>query len=72
MSVKTPPTTENETVGKTPRTELLDELHRLFVYMDATPSPSDMRWNGRRDPTEYRRRFGSWNNALRAAGLPTV
>lgn len=71
MSVKTPPTTENQTVGET-RQELLDELHRLFVYMDATPSPSDMRWNGRNTPDEYREQFGSWNNALRAASLPTV
>jgi hypothetical protein len=72
MSVETLPTTENQTVGETPRSELLDELHRLFVYMDATPSPRDMRWNGRRDPDDYRQRFGSWNNALRAAGLPTL
>lgn len=72
MSVKTPPTTENETVGQIPRSELLDELHRLFVYMDATPSPSDMRWNGRQPVDAYRERFGTWNNALRAAGLPTI
>ena len=78
MSTKTPTFVDNRTapepkitIDKT-RQELLDELHRLFVYMDATPTTADMRWNGRYAPDDYLQKFGSWNNAVRAAGLPTV
>ncbi|WP_259532800.1 hypothetical protein [Halalkaliarchaeum sp. AArc-CO] len=51
------------------RTELLAELQRLADETGSPPSTTDLRQEGAFNPGTYRRRFGSWNAALEAAGL---
>jgi hypothetical protein len=50
--------------------ELLDALQSLAADLDATPTCHQMNEQGAYSPTTYERRFGSWTNAVRAAGLP--
>ncbi len=49
--------------------ELLDELRNIKNKIGTTPTSDDMRKNNRPDVKIYSRRFGSWNKALRKAGL---
>jgi len=48
--------------------KLLQELHRVYTELGHTPSIRDMKKYGRFSHSTYRRRFGSWVNALRLAG----
>jgi len=49
--------------------ELLAELTRLSGALGRTPRQADMDERGELSPSVYKREFGSWNNALRAAGF---
>lgn len=49
--------------------ELVADLQALADELDTTPTQRDMRERGSHSPTTYARRFGSWNDALRAANL---
>lgn len=48
--------------------ELLNELRRLGSLPDDPPTVKEMTENGQYGRKSYSRRWGSWNNALRAAG----
>lgn len=52
-----------------PPADLIDELHRLSEEMEQTPTALDMERSGDFGWTTYREKFGSWNEALRAADL---
>ncbi|QZP37064.1 homing endonuclease associated repeat-containing protein [Halobaculum magnesiiphilum] len=49
--------------------ELLDELGRLVDELGERPTATDMNDHGAYWASTYRRAFGSWNNALEAAGI---
>lgn len=49
--------------------EMLAELNRLGGELGRTPRQVDMAKEGRFSPSTYQDQFGSWNNALREAGL---
>lgn len=49
--------------------ELLDELHRLGDELGHTPTHREMREQGNQSPSAYMKRFGSWNEAVEAAGF---
>ncbi|WP_327052844.1 homing endonuclease associated repeat-containing protein [Halomicrococcus gelatinilyticus] len=49
--------------------ELLDHLRDLADDLDRTPCKKDMREEGSHSPTTYADRFGSWRDAVDAAGL---
>jgi len=49
--------------------ELLSELDRLADELDDRPTATDMNDRGAYWASTYRRAFGSWNNALEAAGI---
>jgi len=49
--------------------ELLQELHNLAEELGQTPTAIEMNEQGRFFSSRYCDRFGSWNNALRAADL---
>lgn len=49
--------------------ELLRELERLADALDPIPSSRDMDEHGAFSPITYRKHFGSWNEALEAAGF---
>jgi hypothetical protein len=49
--------------------ELLAELTRLADDLDKLPSGQDMDDHGAFSPITYRKHFGSWNEALEAAGF---
>ena len=56
--------------AKIPTEDLLAELRRLS---DDEPSTQrDCRKEGKHDPDTYQQRFGSWSDALEAAGYDTV
>ncbi|WP_423743545.1 homing endonuclease associated repeat-containing protein [Haladaptatus sp. SPP-AMP-3] len=63
--------------GLTPRTrgvkvsedELLRALSELAESLDRIPTSTEMAEQGRFSPSTYRRRFGSWNEAIERAGL---
>ena len=48
--------------------DLLSELHRLYNEIGRTPNTVDMRDRGKFGISIYANRFGSWNQALKAAG----
>lgn len=50
---------------------LLAELRRLAAELDKTPSEQDMYEHGQHGLSTYKNRFGTWNEALTAAGLDT-
>lgn len=47
-----------------PDKTLIDELRRLADDLERRPSENDMREHGMFSPEPYRRRFGSWPDAL--------
>jgi len=49
--------------------ELLADLHRLREERDKVPSLLDVHDDGQYTETQYRNRFGSWSEALEAAGF---
>ena len=49
--------------------ELLDALRKLSDELDRTPSYNDMEERGEFAPSTYENRFGSWNTALKEAGI---
>jgi len=49
--------------------ELLAEIERLADELGQTPSSRDMAEHGEFGRITYRKHFGSWNNALEAAGF---
>ncbi|RLM67618.1 hypothetical protein DVK07_12730 [Halorubrum sp. Atlit-26R] len=49
--------------------ELLADLHRLHEERDKVPSLLDVQDDGEYTETQYRSRFGSWREALEAAGF---
>lgn len=51
------------------REELLSELDRLKQELGEVPTSSDMTNHGAFGANTYSRRFGSWNDALVAAGF---
>ncbi|AUX08299.1 HNH family endonuclease [Halalkaliarchaeum desulfuricum] len=51
------------------REELISELQRLADSLDRSPSYTDMEDQGNYAPETYNNEFGSWNEALDAAGL---
>lgn len=52
-----------------PEEELLDEIRRLAEELGKTPTSTEMWQKGEFSVTLYRNRFGTWNDAIRAAGL---
>lgn len=55
--------------GKIPTQELLDELRRFADELGEVPKVQEMSNQGEYSANTYYRRFGSWNAALKAAGL---
>lgn len=53
------------------RPELLDALQQLADGLNRTPTRDEMNELGKHSANSYRRTFGSWNEALREAGLET-
>jgi predicted GIY-YIG superfamily endonuclease/ribonuclease I len=51
------------------KNELIEELQRLDNEYDVNPSRELMKSEGKFGHSTYRRNFGSWNNALKEAGL---
>jgi hypothetical protein len=54
-----------------PIDKLKEEIKRLSDDIGETPSFNDMENKGKFSSEVYHRRFGSWNNALRASGFET-
>lgn len=55
------------------REDLITELQRLGDVVDRPPTVEQMNERGRYSPSPFKRRFGSWVEALRAAGFePTT
>jgi len=54
--------------NRIPREDLLDELHRLGEELEKTPTRKEMEEDGAYAENPYRREFGSWSEALLAAG----
>lgn len=50
--------------------ELIDALRKLAEDVDGRPGTQDMQRDGSWSYTPYVNEFGSWDNALRAAGFP--
>ena len=48
---------------------LITELHRLADELGRTPKQTDMTQNGAHSTKTYQKKFGSWNEALKQAGL---
>jgi len=49
--------------------ELLDDLHRLAEQLGDTPTLKEYREHGEYGAQTLYDRFGSWNEALEAAGI---
>lgn len=58
--------------GMIATSDLIDELQRLSDELGETPTWSEMNKHGKYNPETYRKRFGSWNEALKSAGLGPV
>jgi len=57
------------TEQRIPVSELIDELERVGNRVGGRPTSDDMLAYGQFSVTPYEKRFGSWNNALEAAGF---
>ncbi|MCG1004955.1 MULTISPECIES: homing endonuclease associated repeat-containing protein [Halobacterium] len=55
--------------GRISDDDLLNELTHLGQQLDKRPTFREMEEQGAYDPKTYVRRFGSWNDALEAAGF---
>lgn len=55
-----------------PRSELIDEIHSLEKRLDRIPEKREMDQQGQFDSTTYMAEFGTWNDALREAGLDLI
>jgi 5-methylcytosine-specific restriction endonuclease McrA len=55
--------------AKLTRQNLLDEIHRLADEVRNPPRESDLEEHGKYSPPPYRDEFGSWTEAVDAAGL---
>jgi hypothetical protein len=51
------------------REALINELQRLAEELGRPPSATDMKTAGQYSTDAYRNHFGSWNNAVKAAGF---
>lgn len=51
------------------REQLIAELQELAEELGETPSTETVRESDLKSPSTYIREFGSWNEAVRAAGL---
>ena len=49
--------------------KLLDEIHRLFEQLNRVPTQDEMYDMGKYSVDVYQNRFGTWNNAVKEAGL---
>ncbi|EMA69330.1 hypothetical protein C461_03178 [Halorubrum aidingense JCM 13560] len=52
-----------------PAADLLDELHRLSDELGERPTVTTMNEHGEYWASTYKRRFGTWNDGLEAAGF---
>ena len=52
-----------------PREDLLEELRRLADALGSTPRQCDVEEHGKYSKNTYHRRFGSYRDACREAGL---
>ncbi|RKS75783.1 hypothetical protein BDK61_4299 [Haloarcula quadrata] len=59
----------NESDSKVSEADLLEELQRLADDLNKKPTALDMNKHGRYWRSTYKNEFGSWNNALEAAGF---
>jgi hypothetical protein len=57
---------------RTPTTDLIEELKQVAKEYGEPPSAKQMDDHGEYWASTYRRRFGSWNAAIRAAGMNPV
>lgn len=62
---------EQPTGKRIPEESLSAELKRLAAELEKIPSEQDMYEKGRHGLSTVKNRFGSWNEALAAAGLDT-
>lgn len=62
-------TSATSTETEPSRQELLDEIKRLDEELDRIPYQSDINQDGRFTAYTFRDRFGSWDEALEAAGI---
>jgi len=61
--------TERHPSGRIPDEVLIDELRRLSQALHRPPKLREMETRGKYGASTYIEHFGSWNNALRAAGF---
>lgn len=69
IPTRDPSIAKNAGRGKIPESELLNELNRLKEKIERVPGIRDMEDGGEFSAKTYCKRFGSWNDALRAAGM---
>lgn len=55
-----------------PRDELIAEVQRLAGELERPPSATDMKTIGNYSTDAYRNHFGSWNQAVEAAGFEPI
>lgn len=60
--------TPNDPQEKVSKEELIEELHRIAEKLNEKPTVEQMNNHGEYWVSTYRNRFGSWNDALSAAG----
>lgn len=53
-----------------PREELIEELQAGYEALGYPPKVSDMKHFGEYSDSPYKREFGTWTDALEAAGIP--
>jgi len=54
------------------RKRLLDDIFRVKEELGCVPTQEEMEEKGEHGITTYQRRFGTWNNAVREAGLEPI